>query len=208
MANFNFADLRMNQLSFDTKGIGSISIINQGLESAEESEIFIIYDPNRFLPFMQHIIIKMMASNLWTVSLFCAELDSVPECIFLQHLAEQLIFDMEHLPTDWHYMAAKVPADLRIQEGDIGAITQWVRGHYPEVSSWMQGILDGKDKQIFDDCSIVKEGGAKNIITVNPAQHGLKVGFGLVEFTHPIYGIAWGDESISPTPADEDPDYV
>jgi len=208
MANFNFAALNKNQLAFDTKGYGGIDVVNNGFEFTVKTEVCIIYDPNRYMPFIQHLLIRMMASNLLRISELCSTAESHLEAKFLKEVAEQMIFEQVHLPADWHYVSVDdIEGPLQIVDGDIGAITQWARGHYLDLSPWLQTILHGKDRQIFDDCAIIMEGGAKHIKDVLPVQHSIRIQFGQVEIEHPLYEIAWGDEDIMESQSDHDPDY-
>jgi len=208
MANFNFAILNNNQLAFDTKGYGGIDVVNSGFDFTAKTEVCIIYDPNRSMPFIQQLTIRMMASNLWRISDMCSLAESHLEAKLLQQVAEQLMFDQYQLPADWHYVSVDdIEGFLQIVDGDVGAITQWARGHFLELSPWLQTILNGKDRQIFDDCAIIKEGGSKFIRDVLPVQHSIRIQFGLVEHSHPLYEIAWADEIILETQSDHDSDY-
>jgi len=208
MANFNFAALNHNQLAFDTKGFGGIDVINNGFDFTTRTEVCIIYDPNRDMPFIQQLIIRMMASNLWRISEMCSIEQFHLEAKFLQEVAEQLMFEQFQLPAEWHYVSVDdIDGTMKILDGDLGAITQWVRGHCIDISPWLQNILHGKDRQIFDDCAIIKVGGSKCIRSVLPVQHSIRIQFGQVEHSHPLYEIAWEDETILESQSDHDPDY-
>jgi len=208
IANFQFANLPANHLSFDTRGFGGMEVINNGFSNTVASEIFIIYDPNRFLPFIQSILIRMMASNLWNVSLMCTSTVSVSASMFMQKIAEQIVWDIPRLPSDWHFFLMDTPQDIGLVEGDIGAISQWARGHSPPMSPWLIDLLRGKDRSIFDLCVISNPMGQQHIRAVTAKDHGLDLEYCTVPLGHPIYEIAWGDEIILPTPSDADSDYV
>jgi len=208
MANFNFHHLRMNHFVISNDGDGSIGVNVGASQLTERSrEINLVYDVNREHLFINQLLIHLIASNMMRISTACQLDNQMPDAVFLELLARQLMFLSPLAPTRWQDIQVHIPSNVQCEHKDISFITQTCRGQRVTASSWLQPLVDSCGPE-FMQCDVTWPLSAQALLNIPAVFSDVRIEFKQLSLADPAWEIQWPDLSPSQTSLLSDSDYV